>query len=189
MPEEPVLHTSPLAKEADSSNPIPSLDLSLNSKFEPMEAAAPDLSLNSKFEPMEAAAPEETIKESEESTMASNGMTPMMHGFFPAYIPVPYAYWPTNVAAAAPEEDKEAENFQHQILKPIPMLPKEPVDVDHLVGMSQLSIVETDRRFREPSPLSLKLLGEPSRQSAFHANAPVSNPELSKGKTSPIQAI
>ncbi|KAH7565313.1 hypothetical protein ACOSP7_020367 [Xanthoceras sorbifolium] len=170
VPEEQVLHPSPLARETDNSSMIPSLNLSLNSEFEPMEAPS-----------------QETVKESEETAIGSNGFTQMMHSFYPAYVPVPYACWPPN--AASPEEDKEVENSHHQILKPIPMFPKEPVNVDELVGMSQLSIIETERGFREPSPLSLKLLGEPSRQSAFHANAPVSNPELSNGKTSPIQAI
>ncbi|KAK3219968.1 hypothetical protein Dsin_013938 [Dipteronia sinensis] len=185
VPEEQILHPSPLARETDNSSSIPSLNLSLNSEFEPMEAVAP---------------PQETVKEPEESAsgpneftesaFGSNGYTQMMHAFYPgAYVPVPYAYWPPN-AASREEEDKEAENCHHQILKPIPILPKEPVNVDELVGMSHLSIVETaERRYREPSPLSLKLLGEPSRQSAFHAKAPVSNPDLSNGKTSPIQAI
>ncbi|KAK0597006.1 hypothetical protein LWI29_020902 [Acer saccharum] len=187
VPEEQILHPSPLARETDNSSSIPSLNLSLNSEFEPMEAVAP---------------PQETVKEPEESAsgpneftesaFGSNGYTQqMMHAFYPgAYMPVPYAYWPPNAASREEEEDKEAENCHHKILKPIPILPKEPVNVDELVGMSHLSIVETaERRYREPSPLSLKLLGEPSRQSAFHANAPVSNPDLSNGKTSPIQAI
>ncbi|KAJ0007332.1 hypothetical protein Pint_29618 [Pistacia integerrima] len=126
VPEEQVLLTSPLARETDNSSSLPSLDLSLNTEFEPMEA-------------------KDTV---------------------------PYPFWLPNTACL--EEDKEAEaSHPHQILKPIPMLPKEPVNVDEIVGMSQLCLGETGRGLREPSPLSLKLLGEPSRQSAFHTNAPV----------------
>ncbi|KAK0598662.1 hypothetical protein LWI29_036763 [Acer saccharum] len=157
VPEEQILHPSPLARETDNSSLIPSLNLSLNPEFEPMEAVA---------------SPQETVKEPEESASG------------------PKEFTESAFASREEEEDKEAENCNHQILKPIPILPKEPVNLDELVGMSHLSVVETaERRYREPSPLSLKLLGEPSRQSAFHANAPVSNPDLSNGKTSPIQAI
>ncbi|KAK1576458.1 hypothetical protein Q3G72_014043 [Acer saccharum] len=182
VPEEQILHPSPLARETDNSSLIPSLNLSLNPEFEPMEAVA---------------SPQETVKEPEESAsgpkeftesaFGSNGYTQMMHAFYPgAYMPVPYAYWPPNAASREEEEDKEAENCNHQILKPIPILPKEPVNLDELVGMSHLSIVETaERRYREPSPLSLKLLGEPSRQSAFHANAPLNRSPFNCGAHGP----
>lgn len=171
MPEEQVMLPSPLARESDNTSSQPSLNLSLSTEFEPMEAVC-----------------KETEKDSEEPVIDLNEFTPMVSSFFPAYMPVPYTYWPHN--AATGEEDKDAgTSGNHPILKPIPILPKEPVNVDQLVGMSQLSIGETERGLREPSPLSLKLLGEPSRQSAFHANAPVSRSDLSKGKTTPIQAV
>ena len=170
VPEEQVLLPSSHLEEADNSNSIPSLNLSLNSEFEHGEAAA-----------------RETFKENEETIMGSSGFTPMVHGFFPPYVPVPYPFWPPN--PAPPDEEKGIEASQHQVLKPIPLLPKEPVNADELVGMSQLSIGETENGHREPSPLSLKLLGEPSRQSAFHANAPVGSTDLSKGKTGAIQAV
>ena len=166
VPEEQVLLPSSYVEQADNSNSIPSLNLSLNSEFEHGEAAT---------------------QETEETMMESSGFTPMVHGFFPPYVPVPYPFWPPN--PAPPDEEKSIEASQHQVLKPIPLLPKEPVNVDELVGMSQLSIGETENGHREPSPLSLKLLGEPSRQSAFHANAPVGGTDLSKGKTGVIQAV
>ncbi|KAH9714120.1 HTH myb-type domain-containing protein [Citrus sinensis] len=171
VPEEQVMLPSPLARESDNTSSQPSLNLSLSTEFEPMEAVC-----------------KETEKDSEEPVIDLNEFTPMVSSFFPAYMPVPYTYWPHN--AATGEEDKDAgTSGNHPILKPIPILPKEPVNVDQLVCMSQLSIGETERGLREPSPLSLKLLGEPSRQSAFHANAPVSRSDLSKGKTTPIQAV
>ncbi|OMO70973.1 hypothetical protein CCACVL1_18538 [Corchorus capsularis] len=171
VPEEQVLMPPSQVDEADNANSIPSLNLSLNSEFEHGEAAS-----------------QETVKETEQTMMGSSGFTPMVHAFFPPYVPVPYPYWPPN--SALPDEQNCVEASQHQVLKPIPLLPKEGVNnVDELVGMSQLSIGETENGHREPSPLSLKLLGEPSRQSAFHANAPVGSTELSKSKTGAIQAV
>lgn len=144
-----MLLPSPLAREADR----PTLNLSLVTEIEPMET-------------------KEIVEEPEETVIGSDGVGSTVPSFLPAYIPAPYLFWPPN--AAFLEEDKEADRMHpHEILKPIPMLPKEPVNVDELVGMCQLSIGETGRGLREPSPLSLKLLGEPSRQSAFHVNAPV----------------
>ncbi|WRX26101.1 SANT/Myb domain - like 10 [Theobroma cacao] len=170
VPEDQVLLPSSQVEEADNANSIPSLNLSLNSEFEHGEAAS-----------------QETVQETEETMMGSSEFTPMIHGFLPPYLPVPYPFWPPN--PTPPHEEKGVEASQHQVLKPIPLLPKEPVNLDELVGMSQLSIGETENGHREPSPLSLKLLGEPSRQSAFHANAPVGGTDLSKGKTGAIQAV
>jgi len=170
VPEEQVLLPSAQARETDTANPLPSLNLSLNSEFEPMEAI-----------------PQEEAKESDESVTGSGGMAPMIPEFFPAFLTLPFPMWQPNTAPV--EEEKGAETSHHQVLKPIPILPKEPVNVDELVGLSQLSLREAERLHREPSPLSLKLIGTPSRQSAFHANAPVSGSDLNKGESSVIQAV
>ncbi|KAB2081518.1 hypothetical protein ES319_A05G137900v1 [Gossypium barbadense] len=156
--------------EADNSNSTPSLNLCLNSEFEHRETAA-----------------QETVKGTEETMMVSSGYTPIVHSFISPYAPVAYPFWPPNLAPN--DEGKDIEGSQHQVLKPVPMFPKEPVNVDELVGMSQLCIGESEKGHKEPSPLSLKLLGEPSRQSAFHANAPVGATDLGKGKTGAIQAV
>lgn len=168
MPEE--------SSQGTESDNLPSLNLSLQSECEPMEATH-----HSK------------VNQPEEHVTGSNGYPPMVPGFYHTYLPVPFPpLWPPNTS---PLEEKGAETSHHQVLKPIPMLPKEPVNVDELVGMSQLSLGEGERDCREPSPLSLKLIGEPSRQSAFHANAavggnaPVGRSDLSKGKSSVIQAV
>jgi SHAQKYF class myb-like DNA-binding protein len=58
----------------------------------------------------------------------------------------------------------------HEIVKPVPVHSK-AVNVDELVGMSKLSIGETNREAVSTS-LSLGLIGSSSRQSAFHANPP-----------------
>lgn len=170
VPEEQVLLPSAQASEADNGDALPSLNLSLKSEFEPMEATS-----------------KEKLKEPEESVTGSIGLAPMVPGLIPAYLPSPFLFWST----VPMEEEKGAEISNHKVLKPKPMLPTKPVNVDELVGLSQLSLgEEAERRQREPSPLSLKLIGEPSRQSAFHANAPVSGSDLNKqGESSVIQAV
>uniref|UniRef100_A0A2P2K2A1 Myb transcription factor n=2 Tax=Rhizophora mucronata TaxID=61149 RepID=A0A2P2K2A1_RHIMU len=171
VPEERELPSSQ-AREADNPDALPLLCLSLKPDYEAMETAT-----------------EEPVKEPERTIMGStqfppavpslqeyqlipgpSEFTPLVPGFYPAYMPVPCPYWPQHIT---PLEDEKmiAEMSQHEVLKPIPIVPKEPVNVDELVGMSHLSLGETDRSQREPSPLSLKLIGQPSRQSAFHANA------------------
>ncbi|KAE8699456.1 putative malic enzyme [Hibiscus syriacus] len=169
VPEEQVLLPSHV-EEAYNSNSTPSLHLSLGSEFEHTETAA-----------------QETVNVTEETMMVSSGLAPMVNGFISPYTPVPYAFWPPN--PAPPDEGNGIETSKHQVLKPIPLFPKEPVNVDELVGMSHLSIGEIANGHIEPSPLSLQLLGEPSRQSAFHANAAVVATDLSKDKTGAIQAV
>ncbi|KAF7814218.1 transcription factor MYBS3 [Senna tora] len=169
VPEEQVL-LPPENSQPDTKSQ-PSLDLSLKSEFEPMETNC-----------------QENVEEPNETMIRSSGMIPVAAGFMPTYVPIHFSIWPSNVAAPF-EQVNGIETSHHQVLKPIPIVPKEPVNVDELVGMSQLSLGETQIRDREPSPLSLKLLGEPSRQSAFHANAPVGSSDLNNGKNSPIQAV
>jgi hypothetical protein len=174
MPEEQVLLPPSENSQPCNGKSQPSLNLTLKSEYEPMETTS-----------------EENTEEGNETTMGSKGLTPMTHGFFPSYVPVPFSIWPS---IGAPFEEvnggETSHHSHHQVLKPIPVIPKEPVNVDELVGMSHLSIGEAQVHDREPSPLSLKLLGEPSRQSAFHTNAPVGgNSDLNSGKNSAIQAV
>lgn len=136
------------------------------------------------FEPMETTT-QENLEESNGTMMRSNGLTSAAPGFFHAYIPAPFSLWPSGSF----EEVNRIVTSHHQVLKPIPILPKEPVNVGELVGMSHLSLGETQVLDKEPSPLSLKLLGEPSRQSAFRSNPPVGCSDLSNGKNSIIQAV
>ncbi|XP_062008485.1 transcription factor MYBS3 [Rosa rugosa] len=176
MPEEQALLPS-CQEERESEDSKPSLNLSLGSECS---------------RPMESTQEEKVIIEPDNQPVMGlngylNGYPPVFPGFIPAYLPYPYPVWPS----AGPliiENGGEASHFP-QVLKPVPMLPKEPVNVDALVGMSQLSLVEAESLQSNPSPLSLTSLGEPSRQSAFHPNAPASEPDLSKGKTSAIQAV
>ncbi|KAG5115297.1 hypothetical protein JHK84_041410 [Glycine max] len=172
VPEEQVLLPPPENSQPCNEKSQPSLNLSLKSEFEPMETTS-----------------QENVQQTNEPMMGSNRLTPMApHGCFPAYLPVPFPVWPSTWVHPF-EEVKGGETCHHQIHKPIPVIPKEPVNVDELVGMSHLSIGEAQVRDREPSPLSIKLLGEPSRQSAFHANVPVGSSDLNNGKDNAIQAV
>ncbi|KAJ8755852.1 hypothetical protein K2173_024397 [Erythroxylum novogranatense] len=175
VPEETKL-PSTQPRETDTADSLPSLNLTLNPEYEPMETASVEES-------------EETIggltelKPSEFPIVStSNEFMPLVPGFVPAYMPVTYPYWSQHVSI--PEEGNGVDLHHHQVLKPVPVVPKEPVNVDELVGMSHLSLGEI-----EPSRLSLKLTGEPSRQSAFRANAPVSKSGIRKGKDCPVQAV
>lgn len=157
VPEDEAVHASQ-SKETANSSSQPSLNLSLNSEFHMMETTV-----------------EEHGKELDAPKMEVTGFPPMIPGFIPAYMPVPFSIWAPSTVPM--EEEKGVQTCHHEVLKPIPVVPKEPVNVDELVGMSQLTLREHER---EPSPLSLKLIGGPSRQSAFHANAPLNPSELNK---------
>lgn len=171
VPEEALL-PSFHERESDNAKLLPSLNLSLQSECEPMEATH-----------------EVKAEEANEPTniIQSNGYPPMVPGLFPAYVPIHFPPWPPS-AVAPLEEEKSVDTPHHQVLKPTPIVASF-VNVNELVGMSQLSLAERERRHNEPSPLSLKWLREPSRQSAFQTNAQVSGSDLSEGKTSAIQAL
>ncbi|THG02749.1 hypothetical protein TEA_009308 [Camellia sinensis var. sinensis] len=76
----------------------------------------------------------------------------------------------------------------HEVLKPIAVHSKSPINVDELVGISKLNIGES---FGDagPSPLPLKLLeGSSSRQSSFQAN-PGSGSSRVNLSSNPIHAV
>ncbi|KAJ6415942.1 hypothetical protein OIU84_004686 [Salix udensis] len=178
VPEEQELPSSSRAGDTGNADSLPSLSLSLKPEFEPMDIASQELVK----EPDKIVTGLSEIK----PIVPSSGEFTAVPGFFPAYVPVPYPYWPPNTTSF--EEGKSAAASHHEVLKPVPVIPKEPFIVDELVGMSHLHLGEkTGRHRREPSPLSLKLTGEPSRQSAFHASAPpAGGSDSSDGKASSI---
>nr|GEV65039.1 transcription factor MYBS3 [Tanacetum cinerariifolium] len=138
----------PPAPGADHPNNDPcSLKLSLN----------PDSDQS-----MEAAAPTETLEQDirEETSTVKNDQLPsiIMPAFYPAYIPIPFAVWPSTMTPLEEPTNNNntgSDGSYHWVLKPIP-----------------LSLKDTDHHYIEPSSLSLKLMTEPSRQSAFHASTP-----------------
>lgn len=155
----------------NSNNPQPSLDLSLKTEAEPMEATSTNET-------------KETVEESRPLLPGNLGPTTVPAFFLP--IPPYPPFWAQS--AFHPEEDHlgKGESSHHQVLKPTPILRKEPVNVDELVGMSRLNLSSETENGPQ---LSLNLIGTPSRQSAFHASGPSSNPELNEGKNSVIQAV
>ncbi|KAL2903008.1 Transcription factor KUA1 [Bienertia sinuspersici] len=105
---------------------------------------------------------------------------------YPAYVspfyPYPVPFW-TGSDPEIPEPAKDT----HEVVKPTAVHSKSPINVDELVGMSKLSLGETIGS-GEPSSLSLKLLDNSSRQSAFHANPAPSSSDMNSGG-SPIHAV
>ncbi|GAA0153378.1 DNA-binding transcription factor [Lithospermum erythrorhizon] len=96
--------------------------------------------------------------------------------FFPMTLPV----WPEyNV-----EPTKE---LSHEVLKPTAVHSKSPINVDELVGISRLSLGESNAGGSDS--LSLKLVdGSSSRQSAFHSNTDSSSSGLNSAHN-PIHAV
>ncbi|XP_010487491.1 PREDICTED: uncharacterized protein LOC104765474 [Camelina sativa] len=178
--EDQTVNRSSPSEELENKSYLPSLELSLNNTTEPEAVIAKAL-------PQEK--PEEAIE-------PSNGVSPMLvpGGFYPPCFPVTYTIWlpATSTSLQGTEHGFEAETSSqhHQVLKPKPGFAKERVNMDELVGMSQLSIGMGTKHGTETSPsaspLSLKL--EPSRPSAFHSNGSVNGADLSKGNSA-IQAI
>lgn len=164
--EEQLQSHSPLTEEAENENMPTPVNLSIDQECEPMESTCN----NSSIEP-EIPAP-------------CNKYPPMVPAFFPTYFPVPYPFWPPSPPPTGEQRDET-----HQVLKPTPIIPKDPIQVDELVGLSKLSIGEGVAGRIEPSALSKKLLGTSSRQSAFHANPTVNGSNLSPTKGNAIHAL
>ncbi|KAI5602684.1 hypothetical protein POPTR_001G189800v4 [Populus trichocarpa] len=181
VPEEQELPSSQ-AGDDDNVDALPSLNLSLKPEFEPMDTESQELVKERDKTVMGFSEFKPSVPSSSEFVPIVSGSNEFtaVPGFFPAYMPVPYPYWAPNTTPF--EEGKGAATSHHEVLKPVPSILKEPFNVDELVGMSHLSLGEIERRHREPSPLSLKLIGEAPRQSAFHASAPASGSDLSGTK-------
>ncbi|KAJ8773479.1 hypothetical protein K2173_004309 [Erythroxylum novogranatense] len=187
VPEERELPTSH-AKEIDDGNALPSFNLIVNTDYEPMETA--DQEVNG-FDGTALGSTEmkPTVPRPSKFPIVSGSseFMPFVPGFIPAYIPVPYPNWSQHTAT--PDERNAAETCHHEVLKPVPVAPRDPVNINELLGISHLSLGEIEKGCKEPSPLSLKLTGESSRQSAFRASAPVSESGIRKSKECPIQAV
>ncbi|XP_010925548.1 transcription factor MYBS3 [Elaeis guineensis] len=167
--EEHLMHGSP-PNEPENTNQLPALN------------HGPDQG-SELAEPLLNNPPEEL----NESIPYNNTPMPAVPAFYPAFIHLPYAFWPPNLAAPATEEEM---GETHEIVKPRPVIPKEPVNMDEITGMSKLSIGEHGAGRMEPSALSLKLLeASTSRQSAFHLNPSSTRPDLSQGSSNAIHAV
>ncbi|CAN8259115.1 unnamed protein product [Cochlearia groenlandica] len=181
--EDQALNRASPPKEHENTSYLPSLELSLNNTVESESVV------------VTAPPPQEKPEETEEPVVSA---MLVQGGYFPPCIPVTYTIWlpATSSSLHGTEHSLEPADTTstklHQVLKPKPGFAKERVNMDELVGMSQLSIGMSTKHETvsspSPSPLSLKLIGEPSRPSAFHSNGSVNGSDLSKGNSA-IQAI
>ncbi|KAL1531180.1 transcription factor KUA1-like [Salvia divinorum] len=101
---------------------------------------------------------------------------------YPAYVaplfPLPIQFWP-----GFNTEPIKAET--HEVVKPTAVHSKSPINVDELVGMSNLSLGESIGD-GGPSALSLKLVEGSARPSAFQANPASGTSDMSHN---PIHAV
>ncbi|XP_077236602.1 myb-like transcription factor family protein [Tasmannia lanceolata] len=100
--------------------------------------------------------------------------------YFSPFFPYPFPSWPGYTADTM-------EGERHEVLKPMAVHSKNPINVDELVGMSKLSLGES-LSHQAPSSLSLKLVEGSDRQSAFHAN-PATNSSTMNSSSDPIHAV
>lgn len=162
-------------------------------QLDPMVSEEPDAQSNN---PLPAPpAPDEECESMDSNSNDGEGAVPKPESlpcsypvFFPAYfsplVPFPFPFWPGYGTADTIER-------KHEIVKPTAMHSKVPINVDELVGMSKLSLGESNGE-AGPSSLSLKLLGGSDRQSAFHAKAHAKGPTNGStvdSSTSPIHAV
>lgn len=106
--------------------------------------------------------------------------------YYTPYFPFPVPVWPGYTAEQTTTKES------HEIVKPTAVHIKSPMNVEHLGGMSKLTLGESlDQMGQSPSTsLSLQMPGGSStRQSAFHANNPVTVSSTVKSSSSPIHAV
>nr|CAD1821719.1 unnamed protein product [Ananas comosus var. bracteatus] len=101
--------------------------------------------------------------------------------YFPPFVTFPYPSWPIYGSAETVEK-------AHQIIKPTAVHSKAPLNVNDLVGMSQLTLGAKSSAETRVSPLSLEVLHGSGRQSAFHAKLPASGSSIGS-PNSPIHAV
>ncbi|KFK31380.1 hypothetical protein AALP_AA6G104600 [Arabis alpina] len=176
----------PEAENIPEENELQSAAVSVHQTLAPGSLQAPSIleieecesmdSTNSTTGEPTAAAAASSSSRLEETTQLLSQPQPQLPGSFPIlypayfspYYPFPFPIWP---AGYAPEPTKKEET--HEILRPTAVHSKAPINVDELLGMSKLSLKESNKNKNGESDqtLSLKLGGgSSSRQSAFHPN-------------------
>ncbi|PKA46823.1 Transcription factor MYB1R1 [Apostasia shenzhenica] len=125
--------------------------------------------------------------ETKENILYNSTLLPVLPPIYPTLVQVKFPFWPTNLSIPVREEEM-VEN--HEVYKPTPVLPKDPINADELVGMSKLCIREVGSGRMEPSALSIKLREtSASRQSAFHLHPSISRPDLNHRSSNVIHAV
>ncbi|KAK1695956.1 hypothetical protein QYE76_012653 [Lolium multiflorum] len=108
-----------------------------------------------------------------ESSSASAIMPENLQSSYPVLVPAYFSpflqfsvpFWQN------PNDGDDLGQGTHEIVKPVPVHSKSPINVDELVGMSKLSIGDAKQDTVSTS-LSLKMVGGQNRQSAFQASLP-----------------
>jgi hypothetical protein len=108
-----------------------------------------------------------------ESSSASGMIPENLQSSYPVLVPAYFSpflqfsvpFWQN------PNDGEDHGQGTHEIVKPVPVHSKSPINVDELVGMSKLSIGDSKQEAVSTS-LSLKMVGGQNRQSAFQANLP-----------------
>lgn len=115
-------------------------------------------------------------------------ITTMLPTIYPNFVtvpvPVPSWPWPPNLATS-PIGEVMVEPYK--IVKLTSLFPKEPVNVDEVVSMSNLRIA--DGSSMELTDLSLKLMGSSSPRQSLHVETSIAMPDLNKNNNSPIHAV
>ncbi|XP_074591586.1 transcription factor MYBS3-like [Curcuma longa] len=127
------------------------------------------------------------VVESTQNIQFKDPIATMLPTIHPNFITVPVPSWP-GPPNSATSSIGQVMAEPYKIVKPTPLFPTEPVNVDEVVSMSNLSIADGSRM--ELTDLSLKLMGSSSpMQSALHANTSIAVPDLNKNNNSPIHAV
>ncbi|CAA7022324.1 unnamed protein product [Microthlaspi erraticum] len=147
----------PLETEMQSTDSVPAPLIVEPEEFESTNSSTEELASDS-FRP------EDTTTQQQQQ-LQPLGSFPVL---YPAYFS-PFYPFPLWSAAYVTEPTKEE---THEILRPTAVHSKAaPINVDQLLGMSQLSLGESSQSGVSEQPLSLRLAGgSSSRQSAFHPN-------------------
>ncbi|KAG2317403.1 hypothetical protein Bca52824_020525 [Brassica carinata] len=122
------------------------------------------------FEIEESESTNSTIREPTPTTQPQ----PQLRGSFPVLYPAylsPHYPFPLSVWTAGYVREPTKKEETHAILRPTAVHSKDPINVNGPLGMTELSLGETNKNGESDLSLSLKLGGgSEMRQSAFHLN-------------------
>ncbi|KAK4489167.1 hypothetical protein RD792_004961 [Penstemon davidsonii] len=166
IPMEPrdFFSVNPAQTETESTSPVPAP--ALDEECESMESAN-----SNETEPIHPSQPE-----------GSQYPYPVV---YPAYVA---PFFPMSIPFWAGYNSEPIKEEAHEVVKPTAVHSKSPINVDELVGMSELSLGES-LGDSGPSNLSLKLVEGSTRPSAFHANPSGSGSSEMNNSNNPIHAL
>ncbi|KAJ3681831.1 hypothetical protein LUZ60_014404 [Juncus effusus] len=154
VPDEQLdLPPMPLTQDPETLNPH-ALNPPLEEELESMDSSSTSLL-------------PETLNPKPLQTPDSSSFPPVIvPTYFSPFLQFSLPLWQTGPEPAPVQQET------HEIVKPVPVHSKNPINVDELVGMSRQLSIGGGEREQVSTSLSLSLLGSSNRQSAFHANPP-----------------